>query len=281
MEKLTLINFILISELGNSNPVLRGVAFQQLLGLAQREKSPYSLVAPDIPSVALHIASNCVKQPLLLSEFCRFISYSPSSFLAQTLLEYLPALVARRAGDELSAIARITETTVAALIIEKPAEVLERVFMLDGDAETEKALRFVLDYLPSGTLSSQRGLGISTLVKSKLISLLGRLVIQLGDENPVVQEQVSPSWDVMSYLTRERRCQRLGRLRNMRTNPRPLGTSFPTPPRRSFSRISWELYLISIMNCKRDTANAPLMPNARFCEESRRSSRVLVCQFPS
>lgn len=179
--------------MGNSNPVLRGVAFQQLLGLAQRDKSPYSLVAPDIPRVALHIASNCVKQPLLLSEFCRFISYSPSSFLAQTLLEYLPALVARCAGDELSAIARITETTVAALIIEKPAEVLERVFMLDGDAGTEKALRFVLDYLPSGTFSSQRGLGISTLIKSKLISLLGRLVIQLGDENPVVQEQVSPS----------------------------------------------------------------------------------------
>lgn len=85
------------------------------------------------------------------------------------------------------------DTPLAALVIEKPAEVLERVFLLNGDAETDKALDFVLRSLPGGTTSSQTNLGIATLVKSTAISLLGRLVIQLGTEDAVTQKQVFPS----------------------------------------------------------------------------------------
>ena len=140
-------------------------------------------MAPDLPRIGLYMALNCCKQPLLLQEFCRFISYSPPSLLSQTLVHYLPTLVAKCAGEELTAIARIMSTTVAALVVDKPAEVLEMIFMLDTVQKTEASLDFIIRHLPRGSQSSNRLFEISSLVKSKLLSLLGRLVTQLGDDS--------------------------------------------------------------------------------------------------
>lgn len=195
------VNFILIGELGNPNPTLRGTAFQQLSALSRWNKSPYNLVASNIANIASYIAFNCVKKPLLLREFCRFISYSPSSFLTQTLVDYLPGLISECCRQELDTISKIMGTNVANLIIEKPAEVLERIFMLDGDGSTKKALDLVVQYLPSAPSSSQQSLGIGSLVKSKLIALLGRLIIQLGDHDESVKQLVSTNLPVTLVLS--------------------------------------------------------------------------------
>lgn len=138
-------------------------------------------MAPDVARISRHITTNCFKQPILLNEFCRFILYPPSSFLSQTSQYFLPDLVIKCASEELNTIARILETTVTALIVEKPAEIFEQVFMLENIAATEKALDFILQNLQSVNVSSQRSLGIPNLVKIALLPLLGRLVIQLGD----------------------------------------------------------------------------------------------------
>jgi hypothetical protein len=143
-----------------------------------------------LPQIGLYVASNCYKQPLLLSELCRFISYSPPSFLSQTLLDWLPTLVSRCAEEEITTISRIMDSTVASLIVDKPAEVLEMVFMLETVQKTEASLEFILRHLPDASQSSNKGFGVSSLVKSKLLSLLGRLVIQLGDESAETQDQV-------------------------------------------------------------------------------------------
>lgn len=79
---------------------------------------------------------------------------------------------------------------MASLIVDKPAEVLEMVFMLDTVQKTEASLEFILRHLPDASQSNNRGLGVSSLVKSKLLSLLGRLVIQFGDESVVTHERV-------------------------------------------------------------------------------------------
>lgn len=160
-------------------------------------------MAPGLPKIGLYLASNCYKQPLLLQEFCRFISYSPPSLLSQTLLYYLPTLVARCADDELTTIARIMGTTVAALIVDKPAEVLEMVFMLDSVQKTEASLDFILQHLPRESQSSSRSFELSSLVKSKLVSLLGRLVIQLGDES-VARDLVRANLNAQIDLTKSK-----------------------------------------------------------------------------
>lgn len=196
--------FILINHVGHPNPLLRGVAFLQLVTLARRAKSPYNLIAPDLPRIGLYIASNCYKHPLLMQEFCRFISYSPSSFLSQALLHYLPTLVAKCADEELKTIARIMMTTVAALIVDKPAEVLETVFMQDSVQKTEASLDFILHHLPRGSQSGNRSFELSSLVKSKLVSLLARLVIQLGDQSGARERALSAIEKVERYAGESR-----------------------------------------------------------------------------
>jgi hypothetical protein len=74
------------------------------------------------------------------------------------------------------------ETTPAALIVENPAEVLEAVFLLQSNGATERALEFLTRLLPKGKDQGHPSLGIVSLIKSRLVSLLGRLVIHLGEQ---------------------------------------------------------------------------------------------------
>jgi hypothetical protein len=91
------------------------------------------------------------------------------------------------------------DSTVASLIVDKPAEVLEMVFMLDTVQKTESSLEFILRHLPDASQSNSKGFGVSSLVKSKLLSLLGRLVIQLGDESVVTQDRVGAASRTLFY----------------------------------------------------------------------------------
>lgn len=176
--------FPLICVLGHQNPVIRGTAFQQLARLSKRSKSPYSLVAPDISRIGFHIASHCVQNPALMGEFCRFISYPPSSLFSQTLTSFLPHLVANCRAEELATITKLMDTNLAALIIDKPAEVLEEVFMLKETRAMENALEFIVRNLNNRNNLTQTKLGIASLVRSKLSTLLGRLVIRFGNATP-------------------------------------------------------------------------------------------------
>jgi len=82
------------------------------------------------------------------------------------------------------------DRTVASLIVDKPAEVLEMVFMLDTVQKTEASLDFILRHLPAYSQSNSRGFGVSNLVRSELLSVLGRLVIRLGDDSVATRDQV-------------------------------------------------------------------------------------------
>jgi hypothetical protein len=91
------------------------------------------------------------------------------------------------------------DSTVASLIVDKPAEVLEMVFMQETVPETEASLEFILRHLPDASQSFNRGFAVSSLVKSKLLSLLGRLVIQLGDESAVTRRLVRSTLCITSF----------------------------------------------------------------------------------
>lgn len=89
---------------------------------------------------------------------------------------------------------------MASLIVEKPAEILEQIFMLKNIAQAEKALDFVVQNLQSANMIGQRSLGISNLVKIALLPLLGRLVIQLGDEDTRTRDLVSSFFGILSSV---------------------------------------------------------------------------------
>ncbi|KAG8815038.1 serine/threonine-protein kinase M1, partial [Serendipita sp. 399] len=189
LDSISSIVFPLIRVLGDPNPVLRATSFAQLLSLSKRDKSPYSLVARNIASVSHHAAINCVKQPLLLRELCRFVSYTPSSLFSQTLPNFLPQLVGRCRGDELEAISRLMGTNVAALILENPAEVFEHLFLMDSTSDMTRAISFVTRICKERSEALSKSPGIIPIVKSKLNALLGKIIIHLGEEPPM-QSQV-------------------------------------------------------------------------------------------
>ncbi|KAG8825150.1 serine/threonine-protein kinase M1 [Serendipita sp. 401] len=164
-------------------------SLSQLLNLSKRDKSPYNLMARNIAKISLHAAINCVKQPLLLRELCRFISYSPPSFFSQTVPHFLPQLVGQCRNDELEAIARMMDTSIAALIVENSAEVFEYLFLIETTSEMSRAIDLVVGVLTQQSDAVSRSLGITPFVKNRLNALLGKIVIRLGDDS-VLQPQV-------------------------------------------------------------------------------------------
>ncbi|KAG8852841.1 serine/threonine-protein kinase M1 [Serendipita sp. 411] len=189
LDSISFIVFPLIRLLGDANPVLRASSLSQLLNLSKRDKSPYNLVARNIAKISLHAAINCVKQPLLLRELCRFISYSPPSFFSQTVPHFLPQLVGQCRNDELEAIARMMDTSIAALIVENSAEVFEYLFLIETTSEMSRAIDLVVGVLTQQSDAVSRSLGITPFVKNRLNALLGKIVIRLGDDS-VLQPQV-------------------------------------------------------------------------------------------
>lgn len=95
---------------------------------------------------------------------------------------FLPDLVAGCARRELTLISSMLDRSIAALILQASEQVFSHVFILGGPGETERALQFILESLSEVPLNSQKQIGISNLVKSCLVPLLGRLVIELGSE---------------------------------------------------------------------------------------------------
>lgn len=160
----------------------------QLLELAKlNKKSPYSLLVPILPKVAVLIATQYTNAPTLLFHCSNLLSQGPSNFLETLLPYYLPVLVAEGSRIQLDAIAKTLEQTVAALIIHNSADVLAKVFLLETIAQTEGSLTMIDDYLSAAAPKRRRGekekesSALASMVKSCIVALLGKLVFELGD----------------------------------------------------------------------------------------------------
>ena len=160
----------------------------QLLELSKlSKKSPYSMLAPILPKIAILIATQYTNAPTLLFHCSSLISQVPSNFLETLLPHYLPVLVATCSRTQLDAIAKTLNQTVAALIILNSADVLEKVFLLETIAQTEASLTMIDEYLSVAAPKRKRGekdkesSALASMVKSCIVPLLGKLVFELGD----------------------------------------------------------------------------------------------------
>ncbi|KAI0053695.1 hypothetical protein FA95DRAFT_478808 [Auriscalpium vulgare] len=174
----------LISRLADPNPLLKGVAFTQLLSLEKHfKKKSYALIFPYIAQVAPFLVNRWLSQPALLLESCRFLSISPGDFIEATLPHTLPPLFGACDLGVLQKISKDLGTQPSLLFVKQAQAILSHVFLLQGPGLTNKALAFIASILTEATSGEQ--IKVSDIVGSYTVQLLGTLVNVLGDEDQV------------------------------------------------------------------------------------------------
>ncbi|KAI0271954.1 hypothetical protein BGY98DRAFT_1091035 [Russula aff. rugulosa BPL654] len=179
----------LISQLADPNPALKGIAYMQLLSLAKfHGKTPYKLLDPYIDEISRYLIAQWPHQPGLLLETCRFVSQEPSEFISGTLVHTLPPLFANRNKVMIEKIAQNLGSTPSTLFLDFSKDVLTQVFLLPDQVQTDNALDFILQLMPTpsgGSINAQ------TLARSCIIELLGTFAFMLGSEDSKKVQEVS------------------------------------------------------------------------------------------
>jgi serine/threonine-protein kinase ATR len=151
-------------------------------------KTPYKLLDPYIGEIARYLIGHWPHQPGLLLETCRLVSQEPSEFISGTLTHTLPLLFANRSKVVIEKIAHNLGFTPSTLFLDFSKDVLTQVFLLSDQAQTDQALDFILQLMPTpsgGSINAQ------TLVRSCIVELLGTFVFMLGSEESKKVREVS------------------------------------------------------------------------------------------
>jgi serine/threonine-protein kinase ATR len=162
-----------------------------LLSLAKfHGKTPYKLLDPYIGEIARYLIAHWPHQPALLLETCRLVSLEPSEFISGTLIHTLPLLFANRNKVVIEKIAQNLGVTPSTLFLDFSKDILTQVFLLPDQLQTDNALDFILQVMPTpsgGSINAQ------TLARSCIIELLGTFVFILGSEEPTKGQEVGLS----------------------------------------------------------------------------------------
>ncbi len=142
-------------------------------------KTPYKLLDPYIGEIARYLITHWLHQPALLLETCRLISQEPAEFISGTLIHTLPLLFASCNSVVVDKIAQSLGLFPSKLFLDFSKEILTQVFLLPEKTQTDNALAFILQIMPTpGSINAQ------TLVRSCTAELLGTFVFLLGSEDP-------------------------------------------------------------------------------------------------
>ncbi|XP_006456710.1 hypothetical protein AGABI2DRAFT_78376 [Agaricus bisporus var. bisporus H97] len=187
----------LVAQLGQRNPVVRGVATSTQLTaiMKHHNKTLYSLLIPYLDQVAPFLVSKISSMPSVLIETCKLMSMAPADFITVTAPRTLPPLFANCDVKAIEAVSREVEQTASALFLANSHVILAYIFMLPKPAES-KAISFVLKILAD---ASQEGpIDLQVIVKVSLVKILAELVVAMGDEN----ETKVPAVDAMKRVER-------------------------------------------------------------------------------
>jgi serine/threonine-protein kinase ATR len=150
--------------------------------------TPYKLLDPYIGDIARYLIAYWPHQPALLLETCRFISQEPSEFISTTRSHTLPLLFANRNRVIIEKIAQNLGFTPSNLFLDFSKDILTQVFLLPDQVQTDRALDFILQLMPTpsgGSINAQ------TLARSCIIELLGTFVFMLGSGDSKKVQEVS------------------------------------------------------------------------------------------
>ncbi|TFY78245.1 hypothetical protein EWM64_g5764 [Hericium alpestre] len=172
----------LMSQLGHSNPVLKGVAYTQLLSLAKYyRKSNYGLVIPYIDKIAPYLIQRWHSHPALLMEACRFFKMSTSDFISYHLPRTLPDLFAACELKVLEKISKDLETEPSLLFLRHSEDVLAHVYLLTAPGKTNHVLKFIVKLVTDAT--EGQTVDITNILRSCIVPLLAKLVNVLGEDD--------------------------------------------------------------------------------------------------
>jgi serine/threonine-protein kinase ATR len=147
-------------------------------------------------------------------ETCRLISQEPTEFISGTLVHSLPLLFANRNKVVIEKIAQNLGSTPSTLFLDFSKDVLTQVFLLPDQVQTDKALDFILQLMPTpsgGSINAQ------TLVRSCIVELLGTFVFMLGSEESKKVQEVSQLryFRVIKSVTQDQAMRALHRLESI------------------------------------------------------------------
>lgn len=152
-------------------------------------KTPYKLLDPYIGEIARFLITQWTHQPALLLETCRLVSQDPSEFISVTLVHTLPSLFASCNHSVIDKIAQSLGLFPSTLFLDFSKDILTQVFLLPEQTQTDNALEFILQIMPTAGGS---GINAQTLVRSCSTELLGTFVFMLGSKDPKTVLQVRP-----------------------------------------------------------------------------------------
>ncbi|VDB97094.1 unnamed protein product [Peniophora sp. CBMAI 1063] len=200
----------LVSQLGDANPILRGLACTQLMSLAGPETKLYRVLSPYIGQIAEYTIRRWQTQPMILTEFCRTLNVMPHDFVRLHLTENVPKFFAERQHRLLSKITKEMGYRPRALLRDIMHEVIAHIFLLPAKEQTDRSLEFLVKYI-SDSATGRGNVYAVGLVKSHLAELLAALAARLGDEDEkMVHAATEALLRVDQLLTSDKKRSRTG-----------------------------------------------------------------------
>ncbi|KAJ6486408.1 hypothetical protein C8R47DRAFT_1216527 [Mycena vitilis] len=182
----------LVAQLGNSNPVLKGTAYMQIMAVAaHHNKSVMAIMLPYFEKLAPFVVLKMCTQPELLVETCRAMHVSTDDFISTTLPRTLPKVFAGCEVRVIDAIGKALNSKPSTLLLPLCADILSEIFLLRGPGQTNKAMSCLLDVLMDS--ANQQGIDTHSVVKSSIVQLIAQLVIVMGDEDPDTANYAIPA----------------------------------------------------------------------------------------
>ncbi|KAF7294192.1 hypothetical protein HMN09_01147600 [Mycena chlorophos] len=172
----------LMSHLGNLNPVLKGTASMQLIGIAEHYgKTLYAISLPHFDLIAPYLVLRLCSQQELIVEACKLMHTRPHDFIEVTLGKTMPSVLAQCDVRVIEAIAQILHVKPSVFLLRHKAEILSHLFLLPEKGHTERSLGCLLGVLRDS--AGQAEIGLHIVVKSSIVELIAQLVIVLGHED--------------------------------------------------------------------------------------------------
>ncbi|TPX33900.1 hypothetical protein SmJEL517_g03296 [Synchytrium microbalum] len=161
--------------------VVRAVAAEQVRALATRRKqSPWSLMFPHLPKLALRIAQLIKAQPRIGYEACLVFASSEKDFFQKMIPQLLPQLVLANDVDTMTHIAKILDKEVFIMCVNETHHILAHMFLNHSESSVvQRSLDWFLDMLRAGLGDVQ--ITLESLMRSCLLALVAELVVECGD----------------------------------------------------------------------------------------------------
>ena len=140
--------------------------------------------------VSVYLVTNMIRRPNLLTEACRFLSLSSRDFLAVTLPHTLPVLFGECNKGTLNKLGQIIDKKISTMFLNSSPEILAHAFMLDTQAQTDNALKFIVLVLSEAANKAE--IDVTNVIGSCIVPLLATLVIAMGSFETSQSEKVCP-----------------------------------------------------------------------------------------